>query len=74
MTRHTTGQDNVGLHQENSGVHQDPDNTGVHQNIGVHQNANTNAPQNDHDDPHNNPTIKREITIDATGDDPPPDR
>ena len=34
----------------------------------MHQNTNTNAPQNDHDYPRNDPTNKTENTIDATGD------
>ena len=75
VTRHTTEghYQNTGVHQneENSGVHQ---NSGVRENAGVHQNKhnagvqeNTNSPQNDHNDPQNYPTIKTENTIDATG-------
>ena len=62
VTRHTTV-------QYNAGVHQNIENTGVHQNTGVKQNkANMDAPKNYHDDPHNDPSIKTENTIDAAGD------
>ena len=60
-TRHATGKDNTG-------VHQNAENAGVHQNTRVHLNANTNTPQNGHAEPSNNPTIKTENMIDATGD------
>ena len=41
----------------------------MHQNdnVGVHQNANTHSPQNGHNDPQNDPTIKTENTIYVTG-------
>ena len=44
-------------------------NAGVYQNenAGVHQNANMHSPQNGHNDPRNDPTIKTENMIDVTG-------
>ena len=54
---------------DNAGVHQN-ENVGVHQttnNVGVHQNGNTHSPQNDHNDPWNDPTIRTKNTIDITG-------
>ena len=53
---------NAGVHQnENAGVHQTTNNTGVNQNV------NMQSPHNDHNDPRNDPTIKTENIIDATG-------
>ena len=53
--------DNAGLHQnENVGVHQ------ITENSGEHQNANTQSPHNDHNDPKNDLNIKTENTIDVT--------
>ena len=49
----------VTIHK-NSGVHQN-------ENSGMHQNTNTHSPQNGHNKPKNDPTIKTENTIDATG-------
>ena len=45
--------DNAGVHQnENAGVHQ------TTKNAGVHKNVNTQSPQNGHNYPRNEPTIK----------------
>ena len=58
----------VTIHK-NEGEHQN-ENEGVHQtakNAGVHQIANTHSPYNDHNDPHNEFTIKTENTTNVTG-------
>ena len=46
---------------ENAGVHQTTNNSGVRQN------ANTHSPQNGHNDLRNDPTIKTKNIIDVTG-------